>query len=117
MPDIQDVFKRINEQKKERKKVADIYKQALANSKAYQDSREVYEQARTKKIQVETAIRAECRSEIEQMEKIQQNMESDKILLSDMALTSLMKGQPIELKDEYDTAYEPIFKVNFKKIG
>jgi len=31
-------------------------------------------------------------------------------------MTKLMKGETVEVKDEYDNTYEPIFSVRFKKI-
>ena len=117
MPELQEVFNRITEHKKERKKVSDIYKQALANSKAFQDAKDEWERVKAKKIQIEASIRAECAGEIEQMEKLKEHLDADTELLNDLALTSLMKGQTVEVKDEHDTTYEPVFSVRFKKSG
>lgn len=117
MVELQEVFKRINETKKERKKVQDIYKEALANSKPYQDALEAFNAAKTKKQQVESALKAELRSEIDQLDAFKLSLASDTEILSDIALTSLMKGETVELTDENDTKYEPVFSVKFKKQG
>ena len=38
-------------------------------------------------------------------------------MLNDLALTPLMKGETVEVKDEFENAYEPTWKVNFKKAN
>ncbi len=117
MQDIQEIFKRINETKMERKKVADIRKETRANSKPYQDAVEEYEAARAKKKEIESALDVELSSELEQLERFKQSLESDQEMLSDIVLTKLMKGETVELMDENETAYEPVFSVRFKKTG
>jgi len=42
---------------------------------------------------------------------------NDNQLLSDIAMSQVAKGEKIEISDEYETKYEPIFSVRFKKIG
>lgn len=117
MVELQDVFKRINETKKEKKKIQDIYKETLANSKPYQDALEAFNAAKAKKQQVETSLKAELRSELDKLDALKTSIESDREIMSDIALTSLMKGETVELTDEYDTKYEPVFSVKFKKLG
>jgi hypothetical protein len=64
---------------------------------------------------LESQIKADFQSEISKLEAIKQDIDTDKQLLTDMALTKLMKGETVEIKDEYENTYEPIFSVNFKK--
>jgi hypothetical protein len=45
------------------------------------------------------------------------NVESDKALLSDLALGEYAKGGHIEVVDQYNNKYEPVFNVRFKKAG
>jgi hypothetical protein len=52
---------------------------------------------------------------MEQLYSIKSDIESDKKILSQATLTKLLKGEPIELIDEYNNKYEPIFSVRFKK--
>jgi len=117
MVELKDVFKRINETKKEKRKLSEIYKETLSNSKPYQDALEAFNEAKTKKQQVEAALKAELRAELDQIDKFNESMDADKQLMSDIALTSLMKGETIELTDENDTKYDPVFNVKFKKQG
>jgi len=117
MNELNDVFKRINETKKEKKKVNDIYREALANSKPYQDALAAFNETKAKKQQVEAALKAELRAELDQIEKFKQSMDADTEMLSDMALTKFMKGETIEVTDEHDAKYEPVFRVKFKRLG
>ena len=115
MQDIQEVFQRMNATKKERKKITDICKETLANSKAYQNALEALNDAKAKKQQIETSLKADLRGELDQLDKIKTEMETDKQILTDITLTKLMKGETVELTDEYDAKYEPVFSVKFKK--
>jgi hypothetical protein len=36
-------------------------------------------------------------------------------MLNDMAMTMLMDGKTVEVTDEYENQYEPLFTVKFKK--
>lgn len=115
MPTINDVLQRIREQKKEKKKISEAYRDVLAQSKPYQDALEKLKEARTKKAKIEAEIRQEFASEFEKVEKITQSLKADTQLLTDLALNKFMKGESIEVTDENDVKYEPVFKVAFKK--
>lgn len=117
MQDLNEVFKKINEEKKERKRIQEIYKDLLANSKPYQDAVDALADAKAKKQQIETSIRAEMPTEMDELDRIKQHIEANKQLMTDLALTKLMKGETVEIKDEQDTTYEPVFSVRFKKTG
>jgi hypothetical protein len=117
MVELQKVFLHMNETKKEKKKISDIYKEVLSNSKPYQDALEAFTATKTKKQQIESALKAELRSELDQLDAFNMSIASDIELINDIALTTLMKGETVELTDEYDTKYEPVFSVKFKKAG
>ena len=36
-------------------------------------------------------------------------------MMTDLAMSMMMKGETVAVKDQYDNAYEPVFKVSFKK--
>jgi hypothetical protein len=42
---------------------------------------------------------------------------ADNLLLSDAAMTMMMKGERVEVQDEYNNVYDPIFQVKFKKAN
>jgi hypothetical protein len=117
MQELKDIFARINAQKKEQKKLRDTYRDMLANSKPYQDAVEALDAAKAKKMEIEGTIRAEFQQEQDELDRLKSSMNTDKQLMADTALTMLMKGETVELTDENDTKYEPVFSVRFKKAG
>lgn len=117
MNHLQDVYNRLNETKKESKKLRDTWRDMLANSKSYQNVVEELKSVRAKKQQIENALRQDFQREIAKLENLSSDMKSDNELLTDLALTSLMKGETVRIKDEYENEYEPVFNVKFKKAA
>jgi predicted nuclease with TOPRIM domain len=117
MPDLKEVLVRIREKKKERKEVHNVYRDLLAQSKPYQEVVDQLNQLKAKKLQLEHTLQSQCSKEIETAERLALDIKNDNQVLSDMALTKFMKGETIELTDENDVKYEPVFKVTFKKIA
>ncbi|MEI8343727.1 MAG: hypothetical protein WCF93_02115 [Candidatus Moraniibacteriota bacterium] len=117
MQNVQEVFNKIREMKKEQKDLRDMYKDALAQADEYEELVEEIATLREKKKQIETRIQAELGRAWEKFDDLKREVETEKEMLNDIALTTLMKGETVEVKDEFDNAYEPIWKVNFKKAN
>jgi hypothetical protein len=115
MSELKEVFDRINGSKKEKKQVNDSFKDALAQSKPYQDVLDELRTLKAKKQQLETAIRQDFMQEMEKIERLALSIKSDVEMLSDMALTKVMKGETVEITDDNDITFEPVFKVSFRK--
>lgn len=114
MPSLADVYRRLQTAKKKQKDLRDMYKDALVHSKSYQEVKDELEKLLEKKRRIEAAVKADFVTEQAEIDKLATSMNSDKQLLTDIALTQLMKGQEVEITED-DVSYEPIFKVNFKK--
>lgn len=117
MQNAQEVFNRIREMKKEQKDLRDMYKDALTQADEYEEIVEEIKTLREKKKQIETRIQAELGRAWEKFDDLKREVETEKEMLNDIALTTLMKGETVEVKDEFDNPYEPIWKVNFKKAN
>lgn len=117
MENIQTVFNRIRESKKEQKSIKTMYREALENSEEYQKTVEDLNILKEKKIQIESAIKSDFSSEFTKLENIKVDIITDLELLSDIALNHLVKGETISVQDEKKNSYEPVFSVKFKKIG
>lgn len=117
MQNIQEVFDRLREIKKEAKDLKDMYKDALVQADEYDEIVEQIKTLREKKKQIETRIQAEMGRAYEKLDDLKREVDTNKEMLSDIAMTTLMKGETVEVKDEYDNVYEPSFKVNFKKAN
>lgn len=116
MANIEEVFNRIRNSKKEQKEIKLIYKDALSTSKEYQDVLAELDAIKERKKKIEQDIKSQFKNELEQLEGIKLDIKTDNELLGDMALSQLMKGETVKITDEYDNKYEPVFNVRFKKV-
>lgn len=114
MPSLADVYRRLKTSQKKQKELNDMYKDALTHSKSYQEVKDELEKLLEKKRRIEAAVKADFVTEQAEIDKIKTSMASDKQLLTDMAITQLMKGQEVEITED-DVSYEPVFNVKFKK--
>ncbi|MDO8583599.1 MAG: hypothetical protein Q7R83_00270 [bacterium] len=117
MQDLKEILQRVRQKKHKRKEATTSYKDVLAASKPYQDVLDELQKLKAKKLQLEHALQADCVQEIEEAERLALDIKTDLQVMSDVALTKLMKGETIELTDENEVKYEPIIKVTFKKLG
>ena len=116
MQQLQIVFLRVEENKKKLKEIKSNYKDALAESIEYKSIIEQLKTLREKKKQIEKHTQEVMSSEITKMEDLKIDIQSDMEMLSDIAITQLMKGETIKVENEYEQEFEPRIKVNFKKI-
>lgn len=115
MPNIQEIFNNIQKAKKEQKEIKSMYRDALTNSSGYQTVVDELNVLKEKKKKIEESLRDDFRTEFDKLEVLKADIENDTMLLSDAALSEYIKGKNVEIVDEYENKYEPIFKVQFKK--
>lgn len=117
MQDIQEIFVRLQEARKKQKELKSVYRQALDNSLEYQEIGEKLKTLRERRKQIENTTKEQFAGELTKLEDLKIDIESDLELLSDVAMSKLIKGETVEVKDQYDNQYEPIFSVKFKKVS
>lgn len=115
MPKIEEIFNRMQEAKKEQRSIKSMYKDALFSSPDYKKILDDYNDLKRKKKQIEAGIQEEFGADFQKLDEIKLDLETDKELLSDMALNKYVKGESVEIVDQYDNKYEPIFSVKFRK--
>ena len=116
MSKIQDFFNKIQVNKKKQTDIRKMYKDALATSQQYIEIIDKIKILRDKKKEIELSIQADFSSEFDKLESLKIDIETDNMMMSDLALNQLTKGEMIEISDEYENKYEPIFNVKFKKL-
>ena len=117
MDKLQEAFNRIQEIKKEQKKIKSAYRDALQSSPTYKQVTDELKEIREKKKKIEEGIKVDFSSEFTKLEDIKIDLESEYELLNDIALTQLMKGETVKVTDQYENNYEPVFSVRFKKAN
>jgi hypothetical protein len=116
MQQIQLIFDRLVDAKKRAKDIKIQFKDALQSSLEYQDYKEKIKTIRERMKQIQASIKQDMSSEIMKLEDLGVDIESEQMMLSDAAMTQLMKGETVEVEDEYGNKYEPVITVKFKKI-
>jgi seryl-tRNA synthetase len=117
MQNMQEVFDKIQELKQTRKEIGREYRDALAQTDSYGELKEEIKKMRDKKKSMESSVQAEMGSRFEEFEKAKREIESSEQMLTDIAMTNLMNGESISLKDKNNAEYEPSYKITFKKIN
>jgi len=110
-----DVFKRIQDKKKEQRELKTLYRDALSVNGEYQKILEELEDLKIKKKKIQASVQADFKEEFDKLEGLKLNIAGDNQLLSDLALTQLTSGEPVKIIDENKVEYEPVFTVRFKK--
>lgn len=116
MVNAQEIFNKIKEKQKEQKVIKQIYRDVLSNSQEYQNILEELDSLKNKKKKVEETLKSELRSEMDQLHSIKVDIDSDKEILNQATLSKILKGEMVEITDEHNNKYEPVFNVRFRKL-
>ncbi len=117
MQDLKDVWGRMQGTKQQQKTIRLLYKDSLESNREYRDLVEQLKQLKAKKSQIETETKSEMGKQYEELSRLAKELSLDKEMLADIAISSLMKGDPVKLTDEHDVEYEPVFSVRFRKLN
>ena len=113
--DLQSLFNTLQEMKQEQKEIRKEYRDALLHEITYQEIVEEAKNLREKKKLFESEIQSQMGDRWSRLEDLKYDIIETQEMITDQAVNSIMKGESISLKDEYDTIYEPQFSVTFKK--
>lgn len=117
MEKLQEVFNNIEKIKKEQREIKKAYRDALLTSFEYKEVTEKLDSLKEKKRKIEDDIKEDFSSDFTRLEDLKIDLETEKEMLSDIALNKLVKGEKVEVKDKNEQPYEPVFSVKFKKIS
>ena len=116
MPSLEDIYHRLEKNKKRRKEINKMLKDELSHSSRYQEIVDEMKTLREEKKGIEQDVRA-GNSDVAELEELKVEIETDQELLADQALNMYVKNETVEIKDEYDQTWYPVFKVSFKKAN
>ena len=117
MLDIQQVFSEIREAKKEMKGLREQYKDALSQTEKYQELQEELKEKRDKKKEIETKVQQQMGKAYDRLDELKSDVAAKEEMLNDIAITTLMSGKAVEVVDEFQNRYEPLYVVKFKKTN
>lgn len=114
---MQEIFDQIQEFKHTRKEIGREYRDTLAQTDGYAEVKEEIQKLREKKKMLETKAQVSLGRRYEELEKAKAEIASLEQMLTDIAMTTLMDGKSINIKDKNNAEYEPSYKITFKKIN
>lgn len=117
MKDVQEVFSELQNIKKEMKEIRKEFKDILLQDAEYQAIVEKMNAVRETKKQHELSAQRDMGMRWERMEELKGEAKSLQEMISDISLSTLMDGETVEVRDEYDNLYEPIYVVGFRKVN
>lgn len=117
MRDIQEVYNELRENKKSQKSVRKEYKDALINANEYEETVAKLKELREKKKQIENITQSKMGVRWDEYEKLKAKAAELDQMVTDIAMTNLMDGKTVAIKDEYDNTYEPVYKITFRKVS
>ncbi len=115
MRDLQEVFNKRQRIIDDIRRIRKDYRDMLANDGDYARIKDAYDAARREKKNTELAIQASMGGAYEKLQELSDQRRALEEMLSDIAMTQLMRGETIELTDDDHNRYEPQYKITFKK--
>lgn len=115
MQEIQKIFIRLQENKKKAKDINKMLADAYMQNQEFAEHHEKIKVLAEKKKQIKIAINQLHTSEVTQLEDLKIDIAADKEMISDIVLSTMMKGETVEVKDQYEQPCLPIFSVKFVK--
>jgi len=115
MQEVQDIYNRMQDKKREIRTLRAVYKNALDADVEYQDIVKKLNELRERKKQIESQIK-EGSSDFKRMDMLKAGLVNDASVLSDAALTKVVKGEQVKVTDQNQNEYGPSFSVRFKKM-
>ena len=116
MQNIPDIFNRIEQSSREQRELKKLYKDALLGTGEYEEIADKLKSLKERKKQIEIAVAMQLADESKKIEVLKTEIENDKQLLTDVALSKYVKGERIDFTTEQNVKYEPVFTVRFKRV-
>lgn len=114
MPKLEEIYHRLEANKKKRREINKMLKDELSQHARYQELLEEMRTLRDEKKSIEQDVKASA-SDFRELEDIKIEIDTDQEMLSDLALNMYVKNETVEIVDEYEQTWYPTFKVSFKK--
>lgn len=113
--DLQQAFDELSVKKMKLRDLKELVKDAFKNSKEHMELSQKIKELQEKKKTIEVALKEPYANELNQIDELEVDIMAGNELLADAALSLLMKGETVEVKDRYDNVYDPKFSVKFTK--
>lgn len=115
MKSAQDVFLKVQELKREKRAIRKEYADVLANEDEYTKIISEIRRLRVRKAQIEAKAQEAMGSRFARLEEVNSELVAQQEMLSDISIANLVDGLAVEVTDEFENKYEPVFSVKMRK--
>jgi len=116
MQNLQEVYDELQENKKNQKEIRREYKDLLKNADDYEELGEKIKKFREEKKQIEITAQARMGARWDELEKLKYVSEELTQKISDIAMSDLVSGKTVVVKDKQNNDFEPVYKITFKRV-
>ena len=110
---LQEVHTRLKEKKAKRRDMNKMQQDELSVHARYQELCEEMMKLREEKKSIENELRNAA--DAQELEALKIDIKTDHELLADIALNLYIANEPVEIVDEYNARWVPVFTVRFTK--
>lgn len=114
MQSLEQVYKRLQKSKAKRRELNKSIRDELTQEQRYQKLTEEIKKLRDERKSIENEIKAHTASP-QELDELKADIQTDQELLADIALNLFMENQSVEILDEHDQRWVPLFSVKFVK--
>ncbi|WKZ29200.1 MAG: hypothetical protein QY323_00555 [Patescibacteria group bacterium] len=115
MPSLEEVHGRLRVKAREKSELQKAFKDELANNPRYQQIAEQLKVLKEEKKSIENQVWAASSADAQKLDLLALDIKSDREMLSELALNMYVKGETVQIVDEFQARWVPKFAVTFKK--
>jgi hypothetical protein len=114
MKDLTEVYNRLKLKKAQRKDLRTSFQDELKNNAKYQEILEKLNELKIEKKSIENEILSR-EMDRAKLEELSLDIKTDTEMLTDIALNMFLAQEPVEIVDEVNAKWMPVFTVRFRK--
>ena len=114
MQSLEKVYLRLHESKMKKREITKMIRDELTQDTRYRELTEEMKKLRDERKSIENEIKSHTASP-QELDELKIEIQTDQELLADIALNMFTDKQAVEILDEYDQRWVPLFSVKFVK--
>jgi len=114
MQSLEQVYLRLQKSKAKRREFSKMIRDELSQDESYRKLTEEMQNLRDQRKSIENDIKAHTASP-QELDELKIEIQTDQELLADIALNMITDNKQVEILDEHDQRWVPLFAVKFVK--
>jgi len=111
----EEIYKRLQEKKKLKSEANKMLRDELQNNAKYVALSEELKRIRDEIKSIQNEVIQFASSEVQKLEELKADIKTDMEMLTDVTISKFMAHEPVEIIDEFNQKWVPVFAVRFAK--